>query len=99
MPQHSVSSFSMQARLHLLATGHFLTLLHGSVLRFNAKRWSLKALPIHPPVRPMSIAMFFLKNRTLSPVVHLFMEHARALARSMPAPARHATAGMFKRTI
>lgn len=35
--RRSLRSFSMQMRLHLLATGRFLTVLHGSVLRFNAE--------------------------------------------------------------
>src|SRR5690242_11402658 len=35
LPQQIVSTFSIQTRLHLLATGRFLTVLHGSVLRFN----------------------------------------------------------------
>ncbi|MEP6998439.1 MAG: LysR family transcriptional regulator [Betaproteobacteria bacterium] len=84
LPKQQVTSFSMQLRFHLLAGGRFLTVLHHSVLRFNAERWSLKALPIDLLIRPMPIAIFSLKNRTLSPVVQLFVEHAREVARSMP---------------
>jgi DNA-binding transcriptional LysR family regulator len=73
----------MQMRLHLLETGRFLTILHDSVLRFNAKRWSLKALPIDLRIRPMPIAIFSLKNRTLSPVVQLFIDHAHEVAKSI----------------
>ncbi len=51
VPRQSVTSFSLQVRMHLLATGRFLTVLQGSVLRFNAKRWSLKALPIDLRIR------------------------------------------------
>lgn len=83
LPKRQLTSFSMQLRFHLLADGRFLTVLHHSVLRFNAKRWSLKALPIDLLVRPMPIAIFSLKNRTLSPVVRLFVDHAREIARSM----------------
>jgi DNA-binding transcriptional LysR family regulator len=96
VPQQSVSSFSMQARMHLLATGRFVTVLHGSVLRYNAKIWSLKALPIDLPIHPMSIALFTLKNRMLSPVVQLFIEQARAVAKSMPELANHAKASAFR---
>ena len=46
LPAQIVTSFSTQVRLHLLETGRFLTILHDSVLRFNAKHWSLKVLPI-----------------------------------------------------
>lgn len=98
LPQQVVNTFSIQTRLHLLATGRFLTVLHGSVLRFNAKQWSLKALPIDLCIRPMPIAIFTLNNRTLSPVVQLFVEHARAVAKSMSA-AQHAKARAFERMI
>ncbi|MEO8656485.1 MAG: LysR family transcriptional regulator [Ramlibacter sp.] len=87
LPRHRLTSFSMQLRFHLLASGRFITVLHDSVLQFNAKRWSLKALPTSLPVQPMPIAMFTLKNRTLSPVVQLFIDQAKQVARSMPAPA------------
>jgi DNA-binding transcriptional LysR family regulator len=82
-PRESVTSFSMHVRMHLLATGRFLTILHGSVLRRHAKRWSLKALPVDLGIPRVPIAIFTLKNRTLSPVVRLFIEHARAVAKSM----------------
>jgi DNA-binding transcriptional LysR family regulator len=85
LPRQRITSFSMQARFHLLATGRFLTILHHSVLRFNAKQWSLKALPIDLRIRPMPIAIFTLKNRTLSPVVRLFIERAHGVAKSMSA--------------
>lgn len=81
LPKRRVTSFSMQVRLHLLETGRFLTILHDSVLRFNAKQWSLKVLPIDLLVRPMPIAIFTLKNRTLSPVVQLFIDQAHKVAK------------------
>ena len=85
LPRQSVTTFSMQARFHLLATGRFLTILHASVQRFNAKHWSLKSLQIELRIRPMPIAIFTLKNRTLSPIVQLFIEEAREVAKTMPA--------------
>lgn len=92
LPQPCVTSFSMQIRLHLLATGRFLTVLHGSVLQFNAEHWSLKVLPVDLLIPSMPIAIFSLKHRTLSPVVELFIEHAREIAKSMRVPAVHARA-------
>ena len=83
VPRESVTSYSLHVRLHLLATGRFLTILHGSVLKYNAKRWSLKALPIDLGLPPIPIAIFTLKNRTLSPVVQLFVEQAKAVSNSM----------------
>jgi DNA-binding transcriptional LysR family regulator len=87
MPRESVSTFSLHVRLHLLATGHFLTIFPASVLRFNAKRWSLKALPIDLGLPSRPVAIFTLKNRTLSPVVQLFIEHVRAVAKTVSKPA------------
>ncbi len=80
LPKPSITSFSVQVRLHLLETGQFLTILHDSVLWFNAKRWSLKVLPIDLLIRPMPIAIFSLKNRTVSPVVQLFIDQAHEIA-------------------
>jgi DNA-binding transcriptional LysR family regulator len=99
LPQKRLISFSMQLRLHLLATGRFLTILHTSVLRFNAKHWSLKALPIDLRIRSMPIVIFTLKNRTLSPVVQLFFEHAHEVAKSMPAAAEQGRASASERGI
>jgi DNA-binding transcriptional LysR family regulator len=87
LPRPSVTSFSMQCRLHLLESGRFVSILHDSVLRFNAKRWSVKALPIDLRIPPMPIVFFTLKNRTLSPIVQLFKEHAHEVAK-MIAPGR-----------
>jgi len=89
LPRQSVTSFSMNLRNHLLATGRFVTILSGSVLRFNAKAWSLKALPIDLGLQPRFVAIVTLKNRSLSPVVQLFIDHARAVARSMSSPTGH----------
>ena len=87
VPQAKVSASSILLRNHLLATGRFLTVLPDSVLRHNAKQWSLKALPVDLGVKPRSIAIVTLKNRTLSPVVQLFAEQVRAVAKTMFAPA------------
>ena len=46
VPQERVASLSMHLRTHLLAAGNFLTVMPNSMFRFNAERWSLKALPM-----------------------------------------------------
>lgn len=81
LPKNRLTSFSMQLRFHLLATGRFVTVLHQSVLAFNAKRWLLKSLPVDLGIAAMPIALFSLKGRTLSPVVRLFLEYVRVVAR------------------
>ncbi len=87
VPKETVSSGSILLRNHLLATGRFLTVLPDSVLRYNAKQWSLKALPIDLRIKPRPIAIVTLKHRTVSPVVQLFIEQVRAVAKTMFAPA------------
>jgi DNA-binding transcriptional LysR family regulator len=77
VPSARVISDSLALRRELLATGRFLTLFSKSILRYNAKRWSLKILPIDLRIRPLPIAMITLKHRTLSPAAELFMNYIR----------------------
>src|SRR5215510_14652178 len=83
LPPRHVISFSLDVRMHLLATGRYLTLLGTQVLRYNSKPWALKRLPIDLQVPEMPIAAFTLKNRTISPVAQLFVEQVRRLAKSI----------------
>ena len=85
LPERRLNSFSIQLRMHLLATGRFLTALHDSVLRFNARRWSLKTLPVDLRIPPMPIALFTLRHRTLSPVAQLLVDELHEVAKSMSA--------------
>jgi DNA-binding transcriptional LysR family regulator len=85
MPEERVSASSILLRNHLLATGRFLTVLPDSVLRYNARQWPVKTLPVDLGVKLRTVAVVTLKNRTLSPVVRLFLEHVRAVAKTMSA--------------
>jgi DNA-binding transcriptional LysR family regulator len=90
VPHERVSASSILLRNHLLATGRFLTVLPDSVLRYNARQWSLKALPIDLGVKLRSVAIVSLKNRTASPVVQLFADSVRSVAKTIaghPVPA------------
>jgi DNA-binding transcriptional LysR family regulator len=89
-PRETVTASSMLLRSRLLATGRYLTVLPDSVLRHNAKEWSLKALPIKLVMQPMSVTLVTLKNRTVSPVVGLFIEQVRAMAAARTKPAKTA---------
>jgi DNA-binding transcriptional LysR family regulator len=82
-PTEAVNAASISLRNYLLATGRFLTVLPNSVLHYNAKQWSLKALPIDLRIKPPSIAILTLQHRTLSPVVQLFIQHLREAAKPM----------------
>ncbi len=88
VPKERVNAGSILLRNHLLATGRFLSVLPNSVLKYNAKQWALKALPVDLGVKPGSIAIVTLKNRTASPVVQLFIEQVRAVAKTMFATSR-----------
>src|SRR5258707_1187057 len=50
-PRLGVTTYSMQLRLQLLASGRYLTAFPESLLRYNADRWAIKALPVRlgPP--------------------------------------------------
>lgn len=77
-PRAKVTSDSMNVRMHLLASGRFLTFIAESLLRHNAKRWSLKALPVDLGIQQLPVAVATLRNRTPSPTVQLFVEHVKA---------------------
>jgi DNA-binding transcriptional LysR family regulator len=85
MPKAALTTFSVHLRASLLTLGPFLTSFPGSVLRVNASRFSLKVLPVDLPAQPWPVAIVTVKNRTLSPVVQLFIDHLRAFTRSLGA--------------
>jgi DNA-binding transcriptional LysR family regulator len=84
LPRASVLSFSLQLRDMLLTTGDYLTVIPASMVHvFNAKRLTVKPLPIDLGIQTRPVALFTLKNRTLSPAAELFMECVRSAAKSM----------------
>ncbi len=88
LPRARVTSFSAAIRMQLVATGRFLGVMAGSMVRHNAHRWDLKALPIALDALSFPVAIFKLKHRIVSPVVEKFVEHLRVAAKSMAAPGR-----------
>lgn len=89
LPSRQVVSFSLDVRMHLLATGRYLTILSRTVMQYNSGRWSLRRLPIDLRIPDMPIAVFTLKNRTISPIVKLFIERVRMQAKSGADPIIH----------
>jgi DNA-binding transcriptional LysR family regulator len=79
IPKSEVTTFSVPLREHLLALGGFLTAIPKSLLRRSS---GLKALPIILPPHNYPIAIVTVKNRTLSPVVELFLERVRQFRKS-----------------
>jgi DNA-binding transcriptional LysR family regulator len=80
-PRATVTVSSFHMRISLLATGRFLSVRPGSTLRFQREPPLLKALPVELPTDQEPVAIMTLKNRTLSPVARLFIEHTRAVAK------------------
>jgi DNA-binding transcriptional LysR family regulator len=83
-PKVAMTTFSVHLRANLLASGPFITAFPKSVLRLNADRFSLKALPVDLPARPWPIALITLKNRSLSPVAQNFIDHLRGFLKAPP---------------
>jgi DNA-binding transcriptional LysR family regulator len=81
VPPASVAADSVLVRAHLIATGRFVTVFPASVLRSVVGQMSFKALPIKFKVKAPPIVSIRLKNRTVSPVTELFIEHLRAVAK------------------
>jgi DNA-binding transcriptional LysR family regulator len=83
IPHVAVASYGTQLPSALVSTGRFLTMLPGSYLKFNAKRFGLKALPVKLPIPPVPAGVVTLKNRTLSPLAQLFIKCARDVAKPL----------------
>jgi len=87
MPKIGLVALSGLLRMHLLSRGPFVTAVPSSLLHFIAARLSLKVLPVDLQIRGYPVAILTLKNRVLSPLVGLFIEHVREVAKSMaPSP-------------
>jgi len=80
-PRAIVVTDSPQVRVNLLATGRFVTIFPASALRFPTRRSELKVLPVELPMARVRNGIVTLKNRTLSPVAQLFIDHAREVAK------------------
>jgi DNA-binding transcriptional LysR family regulator len=81
----------------LLTTGNYLTVIPACMLQvLNAKRPTVKRLPIDLGVQARPVAIFTLKNRTLSPIAELFIECARLATRSTFSSASGRTARRFR---
>jgi DNA-binding transcriptional LysR family regulator len=94
-PRAAILTLSVQLTTTMIATGKFVGMLPSSVARFNAKRVGLKMLPVQVPTVLVSVVVITVKNRTPSPLAQQFIASARAVAKSIsaPAPRRKSVAG------
>jgi DNA-binding transcriptional LysR family regulator len=84
VPRASLTTMSFHLRDMLLMAADYLTVVPACMLRvLNAKHTTVKRLPIDLGVQTRPVAIFTLKNRTLSPVVELFLRSVRTTAKSM----------------
>ena len=88
-PRRCVTTYSAHIRNNLLATGRFVGTMPESTFDLAARRFGLKALPIKLPIPRWPVAVVTLRNRTLSPVVDLFLDCARAVAKPNTKRRRH----------
>jgi DNA-binding transcriptional LysR family regulator len=81
-PRATVFATSAGVRLNLVATGRFLTITTAHILKLS-QRPGIKVLPVKLQYASMPIGIITLKNRTLSPIVQLFIETAREIAKPL----------------
>ena len=82
-PRATVFTISPEARIGLVASGRFLSIVPISILRFPRPRPEIKVLPVKLSVARVPFGIVTLKNRMLSPVAQLFIEHAREVAKPL----------------
>lgn len=87
-PRMAVVTDSPLVRMSLLSTGRFLTVFPASTVRFPTQRPELKVLPVDLPMALVPNGIVTLKNRTLSPVVQLFINTAREVAKPLAKKSR-----------
>jgi DNA-binding transcriptional LysR family regulator len=85
-PRLTVASPSLCVQNEMMATGRFITVLPGFMLRTAGRHLQLKALPVALPNAPMPVGLITLKNRTLTPLAQLFMDNIRAYAKPLGKP-------------
>jgi DNA-binding transcriptional LysR family regulator len=83
IPARTIATISTHLQIGLLATQRFFTMFPRSLMRFSAKRFSIKALPLKLPVQPMPVGILTLKCRTVSPAARLFIQTAREVAKPL----------------
>jgi DNA-binding transcriptional LysR family regulator len=85
-PRPRVTTFSMQLRMQLLASGRYLTVFTDSTVRYSADRWSLRVLPVKLGQR-LPVVAVTLRHRMSTPAVRLFIAEVQALTKT-PRPRR-----------
>jgi DNA-binding transcriptional LysR family regulator len=83
VPPTTVFTSVTPARNALVATGRFVSMVQGSVMKFNLNNPAFKVLPIDLPTTRRPIGAVTLKTRTLNPVARLFIDCAHEVAKAI----------------
>jgi DNA-binding transcriptional LysR family regulator len=82
MVRAPVTTLSIHLYVRLVATGRFIAMLPDSILQFSGSHSPIKVLPVKLPYQPRPVAIIRLRNRTLNPVAHAFIDCARTIVRA-----------------
>src|ERR1700675_4825820 len=80
-PKPLVKTIAIQLTVSLIASGEFVGILPTSVATLSAHQAALRVLPLKSSGPRISAEIVFLKNRTLSPAVELFINCAREVTK------------------
>ena len=83
LPGATVATSALEMRANLLRTGRYLSIVPEFWLRLPARHAFIRKLPVELPVTGAPIGIVTLKGRQLSPVVQLFIDCARGVAKSL----------------
>jgi DNA-binding transcriptional LysR family regulator len=86
-PKPAVTTISHPLRYVLLSTGRFLMVLPSAALRMPGLHPAVRPLKVDLPTTRRPIGLVTLKGRRLSPVVQLFIDCTRAVAKPLASAA------------
>lgn len=82
-PPRTAVVASAYLRIILAASGHLITAVPAMMLKPGAGQMAIRSLPVALPANRRPVGVVTLRNRTLNPVVQLFIEHTRVVAKAM----------------
>jgi DNA-binding transcriptional LysR family regulator len=82
-PRATVATSALEIRANLLRTGRYLSIIPEFWLQFPGRHPFIKKLAVDLPVTGAPIGIITLRNRKPSPVVQLFIDCAREVAKRL----------------
>jgi DNA-binding transcriptional LysR family regulator len=82
-PHVTLITDSAEVRSRLLPTGRFLTIWAASAVSRRGARSGLRVLPVELPIASQPNGIVTVKDRSLSPVAQVFVQHARTIAKRL----------------